>query len=100
MTDFTTSTGTLRQVSRSADGLAAELRSVRGSWARATDNPGEALGYAELDQAYRAAQDGWFDELGVYVEVLAEAAGSLLGNAQEYESTEDNNQRRFSAGAL
>jgi hypothetical protein len=58
-------------------GLAQELSGVRGTWAGATDRPGDACGYRELTAAYTAMRDAWFAEIGVHIEVLEDLCAGL-----------------------
>lgn len=80
---------------RTACQLADYLRSVRSAWASATDRPGDACGYRESCAAFGAMQDAWFDELGVYIQVLEELCAAIQDAGNGYQSVD-----RSAAGGL
>jgi hypothetical protein len=86
---FTVDIAAVRRGGATACELATELSAVRGRWAGATDEPGDALGYAETTAVFRRMQDTWFDELGVYIRVLEELCQGLKVSADNYRAAED-----------
>ncbi|MFG1779576.1 hypothetical protein ACGFIR_25350 [Micromonospora sp. NPDC049051] len=84
----TLSSAELRKAISQANDATIELTGTRSAWAGATDEPRQALGLREATQTYLDMQDAWFDELGVYIEVLSLVHDGLERAADSYEDSE------------
>lgn len=78
----------LRKAISQADDATIELTRARSSWAGDTNEPQQTLGLREATQTYLSMQDAWFDELGVYIEVLSLVHDGLERAADSYDDTE------------
>ncbi|MGW0435594.1 hypothetical protein ACWDV4_24020 [Micromonospora sp. NPDC003197] len=83
----------LRKAIAESDGVTNKLTDARGAWAGETNDPEQALGLREANQAYQRMQDAWFDEIGVYMEALALVNDGLERAANTYDETEQSGTR-------
>lgn len=82
--------GIVRQ-STAARNLAADLRSVHGTWAKATQSPGTALGLGELISAFTAMRQAWDAQFDVYTDVVSTLGDNLHTTAANYDAAERAN---------
>lgn len=79
----------LRKAISQANDVTSELDQARSAWAGDTNEPQQAIGLREANQAYVSMQDAWFDEIGVYMEALSLVHDGLQRAANSYDDTEN-----------
>jgi hypothetical protein len=92
---FTVAPAQVKQGGATACELAEQLTEARRAWAQVADDPGDALGYAELTAGYEKMENAWFAEFGVYIEVLSELCAKLQTSAAAYSGVEDRAAGRY-----
>lgn len=74
-----------------ARNLAADLRSIHGTWAKATQSSGTALGLGELISAFTTMRQAWDAEFDVYIDVVSTLSDNLHTSAANYIAAEKAN---------